>query len=262
MNITKYLKNNKLYFNLIKRRYNYYTSYTNEVPNEYKDVFNTLVKDGVVTIPNFISNDVIDQILIETDESLNRVIKNDYDDTKHFYFPNYGIYQVHECEKISPASNLFFQHDMINKIAAAYVWKNVSSYQKMIEVRPDPGRESVSDVFHFDDWRHRFKAFLYLTDVNENHAPFVYLKGSHIPGKWRERKEYEYYRDGKIGSYGSFFMQEVNHLKSTHNFQETMCLGKKGTLILTDTRGLHKGTPLVSGKRILLANFFGQRKSF
>ena len=200
-------------------------------------------------IPNFISENVINSVLSETRDALSKVINNKYYDTKSHYFPNYGIYQVLECEKLSPSSKLFFDNEMINEMARSYVSQDVKSYQKMIELRPDPRKESVSDTFHFDDWRHRFKAFLYLTDVSETNAPFVYLKGSHIPDKWRDKKEYEYYRYGKLGSYGSFFIQEIEYLKSKYNFETFTCTGNKGTLILTDTRGLHKGTPLIEGKR-------------
>lgn len=257
--IPSFLKTNKIYFNLIKNRYYKRLSHTKDVAPEYRDVFNALVKDGVVIIPNFISNDIIDSILSETKDPLSAVMSNEYDKTKHHYFPNYGTYQVLECDKISPSSKIFFDNNLINELACSYVSKDVNSFQKMIELRPDPGKESVSDIFHFDDWRHRYKAFLYLTDVSNENAPFVYLKGSHAPHKWREKKEYEYFRYGKSGSYGSFFIQEVDYLKSKYNFEPITCTGKKGTLILTDARGLHKGTPLVEGKRVLLANFFDQR---
>lgn len=262
MFINNYIKNTELYFKLLKKRYYFYTSHKNKISYEYRETLDTLLKDGVVIIPNFVSEEVINSILLETQNPLNEILKNNYDETEHIYNPNYGYYRILECDKVSETSKTFFNNDMINNIASAYVWKNVSSYQRMIEIRPDPGVESNSDVFHFDDWRHRFKAFLYLTDVSEQNAPFRYLRGSHRPGKWREEKDYEYYRYGYEGSYGHFSTEEINDLQSKHNFSEITCTSKKGTLILADTRGIHKGTPLDSGKRILLANYFAQRERF
>ena len=58
-------------------------------------------------IPNFISENVINSVLSETRDALSKVINNKYYDTKSHYFPNYGIYQVLECEKLSPLQNYF-----------------------------------------------------------------------------------------------------------------------------------------------------------
>ncbi len=265
MNLKKYfpsfLKKNKIYFRLMKRGYYKNTSKKSGIHPEYKDVFASIVKDGVAIVPNFVSDSIIKRIISETQNAINAVVNDKYTETKYHRHCDYGIYQILECDKISPSSNIFFDNDMINEIATAYVSRDVISYQKMVESRPDKGKQSNSDVFHFDDWRHRFKAFLYLTDVDEANAPFVYLKRSHTPGRWRERKEYEYYRNGRTGSYGHFFIQEVNYLKSKYGFESVTCTGKRGTLILADTRGLHKGTPLMSDKRLLLANFFDQRET-
>jgi hypothetical protein len=114
----------------------------------------------------------------------------------------------------------------------------------------------MADLFHFDNWRPICKAFLYLTDVGEENAPFVYLKGSHQRGRWRHKFEREYDADGPTGRFGHFFPQEMRQLRASHAWAEEVCTAPAGTLILADFRGLHRGTPMVSGRRVLLNNTF------
>ncbi len=151
---------------------------------------------------------------------------------------------------------------MVEDIAKSYVSKNVCSFQKMIELKPDVGNKSIADAFHFDDWRHRFKALLYLTDVGEHNAPFVYLKGSHLEGSWRNKFEFEYFKDGRKGRHGYFFTQEVEGLVEKWGFEKMTCTAKKGTLLLVDTRGIHRGSTLIDGERMILANYFDVRGDF
>ena len=40
---------------------------------------------------------------------------------------------------------------MIEQLAKAYVSTDVSSFQKMIEIRPDKGKKSSADDFRLDD---------------------------------------------------------------------------------------------------------------
>ncbi len=252
-----FFKQTKLYFNYSKQKYYKNHFYNQSIINDkYLDIFDSIVKDGITIIPNFLSNEIIDKMVDETKEQLNQVVKNNYNNTKHFFFPNFGVYRILECDKISKSSNIFFDNKMIEQLAKGYVSTDVSSFQKMIEIRPDKGKKSIADDFHFDDWRHRFKSFLYLTDIDPDNGPLVYLKGSHKQGKWRQEKEFEYFRDGKSGSYGRYSKNEVSELKQKYNFKQIRGVCSKGTLIIADTRGLHKGTPIKNRKRILLANYF------
>ena len=97
--------------------------------------------------------------------------------------------------------------------------------------------------------------------MTDNEAPFAYLKGSHNPDmKWREKKEKEYHVYGRThGSYGHFCPAEVDYIAKKYKHEKIVCHAKAGTVIIVDTRGLHRGTVLRANHRLVLANFFGVR---
>ncbi len=227
----------------------------------YVGLLQKLKKDGIVIIEDFVTLENIAKINAELNPIIVEYLK---DPSKYSGYINseFAVNRLFEADKHSEAANInFFENSFIDDIAKSCASKNVVSFQRMFEEKGAVGKCSVADSFHFDDWKHRFKAFLYLNDVDVNNCPFVYIKGSHNKS-WssRFRKELEYYLYGRNGAYGYFMAHEVDGILRELDVEPTVCTGKAGTLILVDTRGLHRGTNSVNGKRLLLGNYFGIRK--
>ena len=108
----------------------------------------------------------------------------------------------------------------------------------------------AAQEFHFDMDRIKFlKIFIYLTDVDTNNGPHCYVAQSH------RRKPKALLSDGRKSD------SEIEKYYSTSDIRE-LC-DTSGTIILADTRGFHKGKPLMSGKRLLFQieysnSLFGQ----
>lgn len=100
-----------------------------------------------------------------------------------------------------------------------------------------------AQLFHQDTEYLKFvKVFIYLTDVNEDNGPHQYVKGS---SKIAQEKLGENY----------VISSRVEDEKVDDVFGKDNVItftGKKGTIIIEDTFGLHKGTPVVEGARLLL----------
>ena len=104
-----------------------------------------------------------------------------------------------------------------------------------------PGREAPREeqFFHRDNDSIRFlKLFVYLTDVDENSGPHVFIAGSH------ERPE-------MVDAGGRRFtdddVAQAGLLKHAHHFT-----GPFGTAFLEDTFGLHKGQMPIDKPRLIL----------
>ena len=54
----------------------------------------------------------------------------------------------------------------------------------------------------------------------------------------------------------TFLLPEIQYLKRTMGFEEISVTGKKGTLIIVDTNGLHKAPPVIKKHRLVLVNKF------
>jgi hypothetical protein len=102
---------------------------------------------------------------------------------------------------------------------------------------PVKGNDSALQAFHRDseDWRY-FKVLVYLTDVDLDGGPHVYLRGSHLtqaPARLR------FYTDKEI---------------SSNDGAEKLltALGPRGFCFAVDTAGIHKGTAPSRHPRLML----------
>lgn len=98
----------------------------------------------------------------------------------------------------------------------------------------------AAQLYHVDMDRVRWlKVFVYLTDVAEGDGPHTFISRSHrsggIPWSLRRRGPVRWSDEEVIGHYG----QE----------REISLTGRRGTIILEDTRGLHKGALVTPGSR-------------
>lgn len=99
--------------------------------------------------------------------------------------------------------------------------------------------QEAAQLYHFDMDRFKFiKFFFYLTDVTTTTGPHCYIKGTHthMPEKL--------WKDGRI------LDREIKQEIKTEDWVEI--IGSKGSIIAVDTRGLHKGKPLLEGERLIL----------
>ena len=97
--------------------------------------------------------------------------------------------------------------------------------------------------FHFDMDRFKWvKVFVYLTDVGLDNGPHMFVEGSHASGgipKDILERGYARIMDDEI--------EALYSLDKIHSFT-----APKGTIIIEDTRGLHKGAHVLSDSRLIL----------
>lgn len=101
-----------------------------------------------------------------------------------------------------------------------------------------PSEFKVMNHYWHRDSNHPFfmlKSFIFLSDCDANNGPHQFLRGSHISEDFREKMYYEDYE-----------------VESKHHPQVVTSIVKAGTLILEDTRGLHRACVPTEGTRDLL----------
>ncbi|HXX92342.1 MAG TPA: phytanoyl-CoA dioxygenase family protein [Planctomycetota bacterium] len=118
--------------------------------------------------------------------------------------------------------------------------------------------ESVGQKYHFDMERIKWiMFFIYLTDVDEGHGPHCFIEGSHRAGAIPPEllsKGYARISDDETAKY---FPKE----------KHKEFVGRRGTIIAEDSRGLHKGKPPTDGDRLLIclefsSSTFGAMKRY
>lgn len=101
---------------------------------------------------------------------------------------------------------------------------------------------NAAQLYHFDmDHARWIKFFVYLTDVTTESGPHCFVAGSHcrggIPGHLL-RQGYARLSDEEVKA--SFPPSDVIEIT-----------GPRGTILAVDTRGLHKGKPVLQGERLI-----------
>ena len=116
-----------------------------------------------------------------------------------------------------------------------YVQSIISHVRKS---RPDPQTHLHSDTFHSS-----VKAWLFLTDVQEDEGPFVYAPGSHrVTEKrlqWEYEKSCEISKANDILTRRGSFRVTLQELETLGYNKPKAFAVKKNTLVIADTYGFH-----------------------
>lgn len=119
-------------------------------------------------------------------------------------------------------------------------------YYNVWHTFPTNGKARESQLWHRDrEDRLILKAFVYCADVDEGGGPFTYAPGTHPKG--RVRREPEGFRE----SDGVFRSTDDLMARLVPPDRWLQCTGPKGTIVLADTRGYHKGGECRTGDRIM-----------
>ncbi len=240
--------------------------YAQYVPNPAATDWNVAldqIRDkGFFSTPDFLTPQQVNSILGEIRPSLETYRQTGVTVTDvGTHEPDIELYRIRRARGLSrQMDSLFFDNEPINNLAEAYVCRDVRSYITMLEMRKPAMELSDEMLPHFDDWRHRFKALLYLTDVDLPQGPFVYFAGSHRQAPWRFEEEFDYEIHHRNGKQGALVPGQARALCRDHGYEETVITGRAGTLILFDARGLHNAKQTFRGERIILGNYFATFK--
>lgn len=226
-------------------------------------VVNELESKGYVVLKEVIGKEILDEILEFTRHARATVRRTDDGETRgervKFDVDNLlGVRYDYGTEEIinnHPIQKIFASDYFIN-IAREYLgveprldevglWWSANFYD-----RPE---DHSAQFFHFDLDRFKWlKIFVYLTDVGVENGPHEFVSGSHkvdgLPKSIRDK------------GYARLDDQEVIDLYGQEHLVKMV--GEAGTVIIEDTRGLHKGNRVECDPRLILqvqfsADLFG-----
>ena len=97
----------------------------------------------------------------------------------------------------------------------------------------------------------QIKAILYLSDVSENNGPFQYVVGSNNKASVLRTLNLHHGENLK-----RFRSEDLEAWCQRNQARIETITGSAGDVILVDTRGLHRGKPIVSEVRYALTNYY------
>lgn len=171
----------------------------------------------------------------------------------------------------------FFEDSRIRDVVEAVMGARAERVRDWAQVRlADGPRGAFDEFFHIDSFKHRIKAFLYLTDVDHDDGTLVVVPNS-TTGFWRVPLAHELYSverrsaaswDTEAASYHAISDRIENHfagclthyradrIMSRRKLSPVPLRGKAGTLVIWDSRCLHKHIPSVTNRRVMLEAVF------
>lgn len=205
----------------------------------------TLKKEGYLFLNKTISDDIISNIKKQTDGLL----------CSDPYHPEVGLFPL---EKIPAEVNIAgYQPKDLIKIPEIMCIANdqeiLAIVQEYFGCKPtitgvemwwsltDRKTPQFAQLYHRDfDGIKFLKLFVYLTDVDQDNGPHVYIPGTVNLKQWRRPTRFS---DEQIAR---LFSDKI----------KPMC-GKKGMMFLEDTFGIHKGSLPIANHRLLLQIQYG-----
>ena len=213
-----------------------------------KEILEKIKKDGYAQIDNFISTvecehlvKLVDEIIINKNEFVS--VESDGSDLRI-----YGI------DRLTNVFNIKKQLDLVSSIHKLFYFpKKKDSFTLLGKISFKEGNKGSGTGWHRDSpFSHQFKTILYLSDVTDNNGPFQYLPKSH---KFNNVLKISGFLQKPLNE-DRFTDAEISGLIKQGIIDEpiTFC-ANQGTLLLVDTRGLHRGKPLLSNSRYALTSY-------
>jgi ectoine hydroxylase-related dioxygenase (phytanoyl-CoA dioxygenase family) len=208
-----------------------------------------LRRDGFVVVENFWDRDRALALRDRLESELAEGSDRDYDGGAYLRFwdnraHDQGVRRLYHVDKLAPELKEFRHDPFIFRVIEAYY--GMPFYSGMMMFQHNTQTNENTRTFHVDGFDKEFKAFLYLDDVDEGNGPFAYVPGTHK--KWLSRLKKLTFGN-KNEALTTYFEHEVD------TKAERLVLGKAGTLILSDVRGIHRGTPQSDRSRSVLVNY-------
>jgi hypothetical protein len=211
-----------------------------------KEVLDGLEKDGYYVIPDYYTPEKCDEIIDEIER-----LRKDFWDHVHY---------VADCDarffganRVSEAISDFAEDPFIVRIARIheqYEDLNILTMAARLDFRE--GNPGSGSGWHRDRaGRKQTKSIIYLSDVTEEHGPFQYIRGSHAAKQVIKGVAYSGFHHNQTRFTDDEIEKYLNHRKGE---LETFT-AKKGTLILVNTRGIHRGMPIMKENRYALTNY-------
>ncbi len=207
---------------------------------------------GLCVIPNYLGLETIFQLKQEIDRVLTLRQNTTWSDEEG------SDRRVFGAEQDSPLIHGFLNDSFIREVGKRYTRSRLAGGLTLAaKVEYRKGNKGSGGGWHRDSPISRqFKSMLYLSDVDPTNGPFEYLVGSHRKSSLLGliSKNLQSFRQNRFSD------EEIVAILKKTGITKVQVVGGKGDLVLVDTKGIHRGAPLIQGERYALTNYYFPRR--
>jgi hypothetical protein len=160
--------------------------------------------------------------------------------------------RIFGADRLCSEANSFFQSEGFFR---EFGWESrkVKGFSMLGKITGSENNNGSGGGWHRDSaLRNQFKAIAYLSDVSAENGPFQYLSGSHASSSiLYNMLSYRF----TFGQY-RFSEDQINEvLLRRPQLLKTFC-APVGSIMLVNTRGIHRGAPIRTGSRYAITNYY------
>ena len=212
-------------------------------------ILNNLDKYGYHVIPKYLSQKNCLKMIKEINRKFNilkKIVKIDKKKSDHRLWRSEiyvrGIIKFNKDKFLKEISEQF----MKTKMNVLCTLANKVVYKK--------NNLGSGGGWHRDNYNPEFKAILYLSNVKTDNGPFQLIPGSHKVSSIIKNciNLNKYYPETR------FKNSEIKKVLKKNNVKTI--IGKPGTLLLVNTRMIHRGKPIKNEKRFAITNYYFPNK--
>jgi hypothetical protein len=197
----------------------------------------TLKSCGYVPVENFLDvnkcRELINQIS-DFDESALKEVRVDRLPSE---------LRIWNAEKVFPLVQAFLQSEQIKSFSRQIGMEpSFCIYNKII-----PGKVGSGGSWHRDTrFQNQFKCILYLSDCHEGNGNFAYVRRSQKDlSPFIFTRVLDFFRKPRYSFLDKIFSKLASNI-----------YGDAGTAMFVNTKGIHRGTPLIKGERHALTIYY------
>lgn len=215
-----------------------------------KPILSEVLDVGYCVIPNFWSGSQCQHARQLIDQYLDTSKSNQTLEPIKVWVDKLGSdRRVMGVNHLNPELNLFDDPQINHIITSLYGVDKLIGFTMAAHLQALKGNLGSGQGWHRDSCvEHQYKAILYLSDVNKNTGPFQYYRKS---GNSAQMVEFESKANADIDE------NRLDPYEDKFDFSQIdeLC-ANEGSLIIANTRGIHRGKPMLSGNRYALTNYY------
>ena len=214
---------------------------------EEKKIVDSIREKGYYVLKDFFDKDWCDTARSEIDRLIaeyNEQIWKDEAESDH---------RIFGADRVSSFIKNYYEDSKLIPLLQTYEGREVKDgFTLGAKLEAAEGNKGSGGGWHRDHPNvKQSKSIVYLTDVSLENGPFQYIESSHTSKNlYRDSFNYKYDQ-----FQNRFTEEEVQRLIEKEPERLKTFTASAGTVILTDTRGIHRGKPIENGLRYALTNY-------
>jgi hypothetical protein len=215
-----------------------------QIDKKHQSDYNDLKNYGFLVKENFLSKTLCEELVLKFDNLYDQNIYS-WIDEEGSDVRLFGIEAIDEKFQV-------FNHELLDNIYRKYIGKLENSFVMANRVKFQMNNVGSGGGWHRDSMnRRQLKFILYLTDVTDGGGCFQYIKSSH---NISQKLQFNLLLKKNFGN-PRYSDEEIQFLVKKEKLEISSLEGRKGTLIIADTGGIHRGKPIENGCRYALTNY-------